>query len=97
MLAVILLSGLFSDHMVLQRGRSNPLWGTDQPRQVITLTVEGAKPAPAPVQVSAAADGTWKIVCPELPAGGPYRLHLSGSSERVINDVLSGDVWLASG
>ena len=82
---------------VLQRGRANAVWGTAHPRQVITLTVEGTKNAPAPVQVTTGADGRWQLACPELPVGGPYRLHLKGTGERVIDDVLVGDVWLASG
>jgi sialate O-acetylesterase len=97
MLTTLLLFSLFSDHMVLQRGQANPIWGWDRPQQTITLTVEGAKPAPAAVHTTAKADGSWRLSCPVLPAGGPYRLHIQGSSEKVIDDVLVGDVWLASG
>lgn len=97
LLAVLALGGLFNDHMVLQRGRANALWGSDQPRQVITLTVDGAKNIIAPVQATTGADGKWPLACSELPVGGPYRLHLKGTAERVIEDVLVGDVWLASG
>ena len=97
LLAALALSGLFNDHMVLQRGRANALWGSDRPQQAITLTVEGAKDTPAPVRVTTGADGRWQLACPELPIGGPYRLHLKGTTERVIDDVLVGDVWLASG
>jgi len=93
----LLLFSLFSDHMVLQRGQENAVWGRDRPQQAITLTVEGARPAPAAVHATAGADGSWRLSCPELPAGGPYRLHIQGSTEQVINDVLVGDVWLASG
>lgn len=97
MLALI-LCGLFSDHLVLQRDRENPLWGKDTPAQVVTLTVEGAQaPHVAPVQVVTDAEGRWKLLCPELPVGGPYRLHVVGSTEKVIDDVLVGDVWVASG
>ncbi|HEU4323073.1 MAG TPA: sialate O-acetylesterase [Roseiflexaceae bacterium] len=81
--------------MVLQRGRSNPIWGWDRPGQEIVLRVEGADVA---AQRSVAGpDGRWQLECPALPAGGPYRLHLSGSAEQVIDDVLVGEVWLASG
>jgi len=97
MLAALLFAPLFSDHMVLQRGQANPVWGWDRPQQVITLTVEGAKPSPAPISVTVNADGSWRLACPELPAGGPYRLHVKGSEERTINDVLVGEVWFASG
>lgn len=97
LLAALTLSGLFTDHMVLQRGRANAVWGADQPRQVITLTVEGVKKPLPPVQVTVDADGNWMLACPELPAGGPYRLRVKGTTEQVIDDVLVGDVWLASG
>ena len=74
--ATLLLSPLFTDHLVLQRDQTNPVWGKDDPQQIVTLTVEGIPAAPAPVQVVTAADGTWKLACPELPAGGPYRLRV---------------------
>ncbi|MFT3783905.1 MAG: sialate O-acetylesterase [Nibricoccus sp.] len=97
MLAALILAPLFSDHMVLQRGQQNPIWGWDRPQQVITLTVEGAK-APLPsMQVTVGADGSWRLACPELPTGGPYKLHIRGSSEQIIDDVLVGEVWIASG
>jgi len=97
MLAAILLAPLFADHMVLQRDHLNAIWGTDTPQHVVTLTVEGQVPAPVVVQVTAGADGSWQLACPALPAGGPYRLHVKGSTEAVIDDVLVGEVWLASG
>jgi sialate O-acetylesterase len=94
------LSALFNDHMVLQRQRTNPVWGWDRPQQTITLRVErppSTEPIVSPVNVVAGPDGSWRIDCPELPAGGPYRVRLKGSSERTIEDVLVGEVWLASG
>lgn len=96
LVAVLSLSGLFQNHMVLQRDRTNPIWGADHPRQTITLTVEGA---PQAITASTVADATgrWTLHCPALPAGGPYRLRIAGSSERMLEDVLVGDVWIASG
>jgi sialate O-acetylesterase len=96
MLALI-LGGLISDHMVLQRGRANALWGADRPSQTITLTIEGLPQAPSPISAIAGSDGKWTLNCPALPVGGPYRLHFHGSADRVVDDVLVGDVWLASG
>ena len=87
------LPALFSDHLVLQRGRPNLVWGRDRPGQSVTLEVQGR----ASVTTSTGADGVWTVQCPELPAGGPYRLRLAGSSERAVDDALVGEVWLASG
>ncbi len=87
------LPDLFDDHLVLQRGRSNLIWGWDRPGQLVTLDVEGRPP----VATTTGADGSWRVRCPELPTGGPYTLHLTGSAERSLEDVLVGEVWLASG
>jgi sialate O-acetylesterase len=90
------LAALFSDHLVLQRGRENPIWGWDQPEQQLTLSVvgwAGVKPCTA----RAAADGSFTLSCPELLAGGPYELRVVGSATLIVRDVLVGEVWLASG
>lgn len=92
-----LVAGLFSDHMVLQQKQANPVWGWDQPGQVVRLTVESTEVKPVTVEVTADAQGRWRLLCPVLPAGGPYTLRVQGSSEQVIQDVLVGEVWLASG
>jgi sialate O-acetylesterase len=93
----LLLGGLFTDHMVLQQGRPNPVWGEDLPRQTITLVVEGPGAPAQTVETTTDAQGTWRLWCPELPVGGPYRIRVRGSAERVIDDVLAGEVWIASG
>lgn len=102
-LATLILSPLFSDHMVLQRDSANPLWGKDTPGQVVAVKVETSpaegKPAReiARATITTAPDGRWKLACPALPTGGPYRIHIQGSSTTVLDDVLVGEVWLASG
>ena len=92
----LFLASPFGDHMVLQSGRRNPLWGSDRPGQVVGVTIEGPG-----VRWSAEATttdgGGFSIELPELPPGGPYRLSVKGSQECIIEDVLSGEVWLASG
>lgn len=100
----LVLAGLFSDHAVLQRDQANPVWGRDRAGQTVTLVVEGpaaaahaAAPVTATVTTTAAADGSWTLSCPPLPAGGPYTFHVRGSGERTVADVWSGEVWLASG
>jgi sialate O-acetylesterase len=63
----------------------------------VTLKVDGGGPPAAVVQTTTAADGTFRLACPELPGAGPYRLRVHGSRECVLDDVLVGEVWLASG
>jgi sialate O-acetylesterase len=83
--------------MVLQQGRPNPLWGWDHAGQPVTLTVEGGGETRAAVNGVTAPDGSWRLECPELAPGGPYRLRIRGSAEQVLEDVLVGEVWLAAG
>lgn len=97
-LAALSLHGLFTDHMVLQRGRANPVWGSDAPRQEIVCTVESAQQQRlVEIRTTVGADGQWRVECPELAVGGPYRLRLKGTTEVIVEDVLVGDVWVASG
>ncbi|HEY4105435.1 MAG TPA: sialate O-acetylesterase, partial [Polyangiaceae bacterium] len=90
------LSALFSDHLVLQRERDNPIWGWDRPGQRLTLRVLGVAGSELR-QAVAAADGSFTLSCPALPAGGPYEIEIMGSQTVTVRDVFSGEVWLASG
>ena len=41
---------------------------------------------------------TWRVDLDPMPAGGPFQLMISGDqSEWIYQDVMLGEVWLASG
>jgi sialate O-acetylesterase len=83
--------------MVLQTGKPTRLWGWDRPGQRVSAGFEGgAAPSERP-SATAGSDGKFQLELPLLPAGGPYTLRVSGSSELRVEDVLAGEVWLASG
>jgi len=86
------LPNLISDNMVLQREQANKIWGWDQPGLEITVSFCD-KTAAGKVN----DEGKWSITLPPLPAGGPYELTIKGSQEKVIQNVLIGEVWLGSG
>lgn len=91
--ADVTLSGIFTDHMVLQRGREVPVWGRAEPGETVTVRFDGQ-------QVSAIADagGDWLVRLKPLMACAEGRsLTVSASSSRTLCDVLVGDVWLVSG
>lgn len=103
-LASILLPGLsaqglapvFGDHMVLQRESQAPVWGraADDAR----VTVKGSWPGAIERTTQADSDGAWRVVVETPAAGGPYSLTVrAGSEERVVDDILIGEVWLCSG
>ena len=88
------LASLFSDGMVVQRNRSVPVWGTAAPGAWVKLTLGDQRSARA----KADADGKWRADLPSLGTGGPYELSVrSGGEERLVRDILAGEVWLCSG
>ncbi len=92
----LVLGSPYSDNLVLQRNRCNVIWGWDTPHQRIVLKVSGVDGV---VEATSLADNTgcWQLICPKLPEGGPYTLMIDGSSQITLNNVLVGEVWLASG
>ena len=91
--AQTLLHPMFADHAVLERDQPIPVYGQARPGADISLQMGGAS-------ASAHADknGRWRITLPAMPAGGPFTLRVTGSSEtQEIHDVLVGDVFLCTG
>jgi sialate O-acetylesterase len=86
------LSPLFGDHMVLQRDGRVPVWGSAGPGAVVRVTIAGCTK-----RTTAGADGRWRVDLESLPAGGPHVLQVSGPDTVSFEDVMVGDVWLASG
>lgn len=90
--ADVRLPGFFSDHMVFQREMAIPIWGWADAGEAVAVSLGDAKG-----EATAAADGKWQLRLPELPAGGPYALVVSGKNSITLNDVMVGEVWLCSG
>lgn len=91
--AGVRLPSVISDHMVLQSGVSIPVWGWDEPNTEMHVVIAGRTQA-----AKAGADGKWAVKLDKLmPAKEPQTLTIQGSSTVTINDVLVGEVWLASG
>lgn len=89
----VVLPGVFGDHMVLQRGKPIPIFGTASPGEVVT--VEFARQS---VSTKADAQGDWEVRLPAKSADNTGRkLVVTGSNALTFEDVLVGDVWLCSG
>ena len=86
------LPSLFSDHMVLQRGKPIPVWGSADPGESLRVTL-----ADRSAEVVAGPDGRWRVVLEPLIAGGPFTLVVEGKTRLTVRDVLIGEVWVASG
>jgi sialate O-acetylesterase len=91
--ANIRLPHLFSDHMMLQQQSACPIWGWASPGEKITI--KGSWGAETITETD--ADGKWNARITTKKYGGPYTITIIGNNTVVINDVLIGEVWLASG
>ncbi|MDR1668701.1 MAG: sialate O-acetylesterase [Oscillospiraceae bacterium] len=86
------LAAVFSDHMVLQRGKAFPVWGQGADGAPVTVRNRGIE------RTAAVKDGRWRVIMPPQDAGEPCTLSVRcGDEEIVLEDVLFGDVWLAGG
>lgn len=87
------LPHVFSDHMVLQRGRPVPVWGSTTPGGPVVITLDGRE-----TRTQADAHGRWMAHLPSMQAGGPFTMEITaGTARRRFEDVLIGEVWLCSG
>ena len=87
--AKVSLPQLFQSGMVLQRGKTIPIWGRADAGETVTVTFNKK-------QYTTVADeqGRWRVDLPKMKAGGPYELTVNSLQ---FTDVLIGDVWLLSG
>ena len=87
-----MLPGIQSSHMVLQRERPIHIWGWSAPGEKVSVALDGISR-----DVVGNSLGNWSVFLPPEAAGGPYQLIVTGSNQIVLDDVLVGDVWFASG
>ena len=87
-----LVSPMFGDYMVVQRGKPNPIWGWTTPGQKVIVEMAGHTASGV-----AQADGRWEARIDPPAPGGPYTLKISGPQTVELHEVLVGDVWLCGG
>lgn len=88
------VANIFSDAMVLQRGRPVAVWGTADADDAVRVSFAGHA-----VTGKAAADGTWRVELPAMGASAEGRTLTAkaGDAGATFKDVLVGEVWLCSG
>lgn len=86
------VSPMFGDHMVLQRGKANTIWGWTTPGQSVRVEVSGQSAVGV-----AGADGRWQVRIQPPTSAGPHSLEISGPQVARFDNVLVGDVWLCGG
>ncbi|EIP96409.1 protein of unknown function (DUF303) [Opitutaceae bacterium TAV1] len=93
--ADLTLAPLFTDSAVLQRDKPIAIWGTADAGEKITVTF-----ANHTTTAITDTDGQWLVHLPPHPASTePRQLIIQGRQQNsvTLNDIVVGEVWLASG
>jgi len=90
--AEIRLPKILSSHAVLQRAQPIHIWGWSEPGETVSVSFIGSTQIATGDRL-----GHWSLYLPPRPAGGPFQLTVAGANKIVLNDILVGDVWFASG
>lgn len=92
--AKVTLPSFFTDNMVIQQNSRLTLPGKAKAGKQVTVKVSWNNEK---YTTQAAADGHFTIEVPTPSAGGPYQITVSDGEKLVLNNVLSGEVWICSG
>jgi sialate O-acetylesterase len=91
--ADVSLNNMFGDHMVLQQGIRNRVWGKAEAGEKVTVTL-----ATQSHSTTAADDGSWEVMLDAVQEyGGPHTLTVKGNNTVSFEDVLIGEVWVCAG
>ncbi|MEZ4908031.1 MAG: hypothetical protein R2771_10445 [Saprospiraceae bacterium] len=89
----ITVNNLFSDHMVLQRGKMIPINGTSKAKTKIFIDFNSKT-----YSTKSDKSGNWSLIIDSQNEGGPFEMKIyDKKSSIIIRDILVGDVWIAGG
>ncbi|UKM65565.2 sialate O-acetylesterase [Flavobacteriaceae bacterium GSB9] len=77
--------------MVLQQKVKIPVWGTGRNGENVKVEFNGK------TVTTVVEKNHWHIVLPEMDAGGPHVMKITGNNSVVIKDIYIGEVWVCSG
>ena len=98
------IAPIFTNQMVLQQKQNVPFWGISNPNTKISITASWGESS----ETSADKKGKWILKINTPAAGGPFQIKIKAELKEKINfiskeiittfnDVMIGEVWLASG
>ncbi len=94
-LADVRLPKIVGSGMVLQRDSEARIWGWADAGEQITVKCSWLRTAEL---TTAQADGAWQVIVATGEPGGSHSINVLGLQNRIeLDDILFGEVWLASG
>ena len=88
----IRLPALVGSNMVLQRNKPLHIWGWAAKGEAVAVTFRGKT-----YKTTTGSGGKWEVTLPAMPAGGPYDMDIAGKNSIHLENILIGEVWVASG
>ncbi len=93
--AKVKVGSVLGENMVLQRDTEVQIWGTAQPGERLSITTGWNNVKKI---FKANENGKWLVKVKTTEAGGPYKITIGASKEKIIiKNILLGEVWLCSG
>jgi len=91
-IADIKLPVVISDNMVIQENAEIPIWGWASAGEQVTVSILSQKHT-----AYADANGQWRVVLEPLTSKLPLEMKVQGKNTVTVQNILTGEVWLASG
>jgi len=92
--ADVRLPAVIGSNMVIQQKTDVPIWGWAEAGEKINVKTSWQD---AVASTIADKNGEWIVKLKSPIAGGPHLITIQGKNEIVLKNVLSGEVWFASG
>ena len=86
------LPAIFSDHAVLQQKQPIQVWGWADPGESVTVEFRKQK-----MVTTTPPGGRWSVTLKAEKVGDPEVLRVVGKNTISLQDVVVGEVWVASG
>ncbi len=90
--ADVKLPAILSHNMVVQAGKTVPVWGTADAGETVTVTLAGQTQA-----ATADANGKWMVKFSPVPPGNLGEMTVAGNNTLAVKNILAGSVWVCSG
>ncbi len=92
-MGILSAAAIFSDDMVLQKGKPIRIWGADYKDRTVTVEIAGK------IATSTVKKNKWEVVLsPFNEYGGAYTMTITDGVDTVkYSNITIGEVWLAGG
>lgn len=90
----VVLPNYLTDNMIVQQNATATLAGSASAGSTVEVWPSWLD---QPLKASAGPDGKFSVKVSTPPAGGPWTISFNDGEETLLDNVLSGEVWLCSG